>query len=96
MAFDAKTITEEEKKLIAKHRERDRLRREAREAKEPRDGKEPRDDKEARDGKERRKPGRPNRPSRRMDIIDQLDATSIYGTGRMWRISQIRYACLIC
>ncbi|KAH7157500.1 Pal1 cell morphology protein-domain-containing protein [Dactylonectria estremocensis] len=30
------------------------------------------------DGKERSKSGR---PSRRMDIIDQLDATSIYGTG---------------
>lgn len=93
MGVDAKTLTEDEKKLIAKHRERDRLRREARdrearESKEGREAKEPRDGKDARenrDGKERRKPSRPTRPSRRMDIIDQLDATSIYGTGRMWR-----------
>lgn len=33
---------------------------------------------EGRDGKEK---GRSSRPSRRLDIIDQLDATSIYGTG---------------
>lgn len=31
-------------------------------------------ERENKDGKERR-------PSRRLDIIDQLDATSIYGTG---------------
>ncbi len=33
---------------------------------------------EGRDGKER---GRSSRPSRKLDIIDQLDATSIYGSG---------------
>lgn len=33
---------------------------------------------EGRDGKDK---GRSGRPSRRIDIIDQLDATSIYGTG---------------
>ncbi|KAJ6786790.1 hypothetical protein PWT90_03131 [Aphanocladium album] len=33
---------------------------------------------EGRDGKDK---GRSSRPSRRIDIIDQLDATSIYGTG---------------
>lgn len=81
MGFDAKTITEEEKKIIAKHRERDRLRREARDGK-ARETKEDGEGKEVRDGQEKRKPSRSNRPSRRMDIIDQLDATSIYGTGR--------------
>jgi hypothetical protein len=28
------------------------------------------------------KDARPKKPSRKLDIIDQLDATSIYGTGR--------------
>lgn len=36
---------------------------------------------EGRDGKDK---GRSGRPSRRIDIIDQLDATSIYGTGRKY------------
>lgn len=36
---------------------------------------------EGRDGKER---GRSSRPSRKLDIIDQLDATSIYGSGCMF------------
>lgn len=37
---------------------------------------------ETREPKEKTKSGR---PSRRLDIIDQLDATSIYGTGcRFW------------
>ena len=58
MDFDARPITEEEKKMIeAKRRERERQRRE---------------------GKGKSKSGK---PSRRLDIIDQLDATSIYGTG---------------
>lgn len=35
-------------------------------------------DRARRDGKDRTKSGK---PSRRLDIIDQLDATSIYGTG---------------
>ena len=35
---------------------------------------------EGRDGKER---GRSSRPSRKLDIIDQLDATSVYGSGCM-------------
>lgn len=37
-----------------------------------------REGRDGKDGKERSKSGR---PSRRLDIIDQLDATSIYGTG---------------
>lgn len=36
-------------------------------------------DRSRRDGKDRSRSGK---PSRRLDIIDQLDATSIYGTGR--------------
>ncbi|KAM3449618.1 hypothetical protein MY3296_006770 [Beauveria thailandica] len=36
---------------------------------------------EAREGKDK---GRSGKPSRRIDIIDQLDATSIYGTGRKY------------
>jgi hypothetical protein len=32
-----------------------------------------------REGKDKSKSGK---PSRRLDLIDQLDATSIYGTGR--------------
>lgn len=38
-------------------------------------------DRPRRDGKDRSRSGK---PSRRLDIIDQLDATSIYGTGRKW------------
>lgn len=34
-----------------------------------------------RDGRDGKEKGRSGRPSRRLDIIDQLDATSIYGTG---------------
>ncbi|KFH46198.1 hypothetical protein ACRE_029680 [Hapsidospora chrysogenum ATCC 11550] len=93
--FDSMPLTEEEKRIIAKRRERERLRREGggegdsrdardkqperrekREGREPRD--QPREARDGRDGKQRSKPGRPNR---RVDIIDQLDATSIYGTG---------------
>jgi hypothetical protein len=35
-----------------------------------------------RDRRERGDREKTSRPSRKMDIIDQLDATSIYGTGR--------------
>ncbi|KAH0601274.1 hypothetical protein MHUMG1_00146 [Metarhizium humberi] len=82
MDFNAQPITAEEMKIIEEHRMRDRQRREkaAREKasrdKESLEGREPRD--KEREGKGRSKSGR---PSRRMDIIDQLDATSIYGTG---------------
>ncbi|OAA48569.1 Pal1 cell morphology protein [Metarhizium rileyi] len=82
MDFNAQPITAEEMKIIEEHRMRDRQRREkaAREKesreKEVREGRESRD--KEREGKGRSKSGR---PSRRMDIIDQLDATSIYGTG---------------
>lgn len=31
------------------------------------------------------KDGKPKKPSRKLDVIDQLDATSIYGTGCMFR-----------
>lgn len=48
-----------------------------------REGK-PRDGSENRDGLPRKPRDKSHRPSRRMDIIDQLDATSIYGTGRMF------------
>ena len=30
------------------------------------------------------KDGKPKKPDRKLDIIDQLDATSIYGTGRTY------------
>ncbi|KHN98880.1 Pal1 cell morphology protein [Metarhizium album ARSEF 1941] len=82
MDFNAQPITAEEMKIIEEHRMRDRQRREktARETesrdKESRESREPRNKERA--GKGRSKSGR---PSRRMDIIDQLDATSIYGTG---------------
>ncbi|GJN67538.1 hypothetical protein PLICBS_001564 [Purpureocillium lilacinum] len=84
------SLTAEEMKMIEAKRLRDKQRREregrssgregregqdSREAKEGRDGK---DGKETREGKDRTRSGR---PSRRLDIIDQLDATSIYGTG---------------
>ena len=96
--FDAQPLTEEEKRMIEAKRQRDRQRRERenreiRENREGREKKESREDRENREGKERRE-GREgkeqgdrtksNRPNRRMDIIDQLDATSIYGTGCMF------------
>ncbi|KAG5993545.1 hypothetical protein E4U54_003330 [Claviceps lovelessii] len=81
MDFNTLPITPEEMKMIEAKRLRDRQREKAaREAKEPREGREARDkdkDKE-RASKSRSKSGR---PSKRMDLIDQLDATSIYGTG---------------
>lgn len=36
------------------------------------------------EAKRREKSKAKQRPSRKMDIIDQLDATSIYGTGCMY------------
>jgi hypothetical protein len=77
--FDARPITEEEKKMIeaARRREYERQRRG--------DGKE-RSDRSDRgersERSERSDKDKSSRPSRKMDIIDQLDATSIYGTGR--------------
>lgn len=45
--------------------------------------------------KRREKSKAKQRPSRKMDIIDQLDATSIYGTGcmynRLGKLSLLRY-----
>lgn len=94
--FDARPLTEEEKRMIeSKRREGDRQRREVREAregKEGREGRDNRDGRENREGKDRSKTGERNksgRPSRRMDIIDQLDATSIYGTGRKYQEAHI-------
>ncbi|KAK2590227.1 hypothetical protein QQS21_012088 [Conoideocrella luteorostrata] len=80
MDFNALPITPEEMKMIEAKRLRDRQREKvARESREPREGRDNDKGKDKeRDGKSRSKSGR---PSRRMDIIDQLDATSIYGTG---------------
>ncbi|KAH7316517.1 hypothetical protein B0I35DRAFT_256180 [Stachybotrys elegans] len=83
--LDVRPITDEERKMIEeRRREQEKKRREGRdreskdrEAKD-REGKE-REGKD-RDGKDR---SRSHRPSRRMDLIDKLDATSIYGTGCM-------------
>ncbi|POR35358.1 Protein PAL1 [Tolypocladium paradoxum] len=85
MDFNAQPITEDEMKLIEAKRLRDRQRREregrssgreGREAREP-----PRETRQARDSREGKERSKSGRPSRRLDIIDQLDATSIYGTG---------------
>ncbi|KAI5464547.1 Pal1 cell morphology protein-domain-containing protein [Mariannaea sp. PMI_226] len=65
MDFDAQPLTEEEKRMIEAKR-RERLRNGGGGGS------------GSGSGKERGKSGR---PSRRMDVIDQLDATSIYGTG---------------
>lgn len=86
--FDARPITEEEKRMIeaARRRKYEQQQQQQRRG----DGKErsersdrDRGDRSDRD-RERRERGdkeKSSRPSRRMDIIDQLDATSIYGTG---------------
>lgn len=86
MDFSALSITPEEMKMIEAKRLRDRQREKgARESREPREAREGRDARDnERDAKSRSKSGR---PSRRMDLIDQLDATSIYGTGRKFRRS---------
>ncbi|PFH62983.1 hypothetical protein XA68_10734 [Ophiocordyceps unilateralis] len=72
--LNAQPITQEEMKMIEAKRLRDRQRRD-------RDGRSTGRDSKGEgkgEGKERSKS---KRPSRRLDIIDQLDATSIYGTG---------------
>ncbi|KAF4124705.1 Pal1 cell morphology protein [Geosmithia morbida] len=97
--FDTMPLTEEEKRMIARRRERERQKRDApkppagptvgatkaaaapaadatAEKSDRRDARERRE--RDREGKTRSKSGRPNR---RVDIIDQLDATGIYGTG---------------
>lgn len=81
MDLSALSITPEEMKMIEAKRLRDRQREKgARESREPREARQGRDARDnERDAKSRSKSGR---PSRRMDLIDQLDATSIYGTGR--------------
>lgn len=92
--FDAQPLTEEEKKMIEATR-RARLRQEQKRAggARERETREPQlidistGDKEVEKEKHEvkdKKSARPTRPSRRMDIIDQLDATSIYGTGRKY------------
>lgn len=69
-----------EAKRLRDRQHREKAPREPREPREAREGREARDkDKDRADGKGRSKSGR---PGRRLDIIDQLDATSIYGTGR--------------
>ncbi|KAJ4133171.1 hypothetical protein NW754_015982 [Fusarium falciforme] len=95
MDFDARPLTDEEKRMIeaARRREAERQRRgdgkergdkgdrdrdRDRERDRDRDRERDRDRDRERDRGDRSKP---SRPSRRMDIIDQLDATSIYGTG---------------
>lgn len=91
--MDLSMLTEEERQIIESRR-RERRRAEAREAaardakapegstreSKPREGK-VREGSENRDGQPRKHRDRSHRPSRKMDIIDQLDATSIYGTG---------------
>ncbi|KAI9904159.1 hypothetical protein N3K66_000688 [Trichothecium roseum] len=81
MDFDAKPLTDEEKRMIQAKRERDRRRKEGngREGRSSSYSKEA--GREGREGREEKSRSSKSRPSRRMDIIDQLDATSIYGTG---------------
>lgn len=68
--LDTQPITADERKMIEAKRLRDKQRRD-------RDG---RSSSSRTDGKERSKS---RRPARKLDVIDQLDATSIYGTGCM-------------
>ncbi|UNI24108.1 hypothetical protein JDV02_009884 [Purpureocillium takamizusanense] len=81
------SLTAEEMKMIEAKRLRDKQRREREGRSSGRDGQEPREAKDGRDGKDSKETregkdrSRSGRPSRRLDIIDQLDATSIYGTG---------------
>ncbi|PNY26522.1 Protein PAL1 [Tolypocladium capitatum] len=83
--LNAQPLTEDEMKLIEAKRMRDRQRREREGRSSGREGREgrepPRDSRQARDGREGKDKSKSTRPSRRLDIIDQLDATSIYGTG---------------
>lgn len=88
MDFDARPLTEEEKRMIEAARRREAERQRRGDGKERSDkGDRDRDRERDRDRDRERDRGdrsKPTRPSRRMDIIDQLDATSIYGTGRMF------------
>ena len=82
MDFDSRPITEEELKMIEERRrdrERERQRRPEQSGGKDKDATKPREGGNA----EKKRPSRTKsgRPSRRLDIIDQLDATSIYGTG---------------
>lgn len=70
-------------KLIEAKRARDRQRREREGRSSGREGREGREARPAREGREGKDKSKSGRPSRRLDIIDQLDATSIYGTGCM-------------
>ncbi|KAG6035680.1 hypothetical protein E4U41_005961 [Claviceps citrina] len=92
MDFNALPITPEEMKMIEAKRLRDRQREKAaREARQPREAREAREAREGREGREgleargkepaHKSRSKSGRPSKRMDLIDQLDATSIYGTG---------------
>ncbi|KAF4998157.1 hypothetical protein FGRMN_3361 [Fusarium graminum] len=80
--FDARPITEEEKRMIeaARRRKYEQQRRgEGKERSDRSDRERERGDRPERS--ERGDKDKSSRPSRKMDIIDQLDATSIYGTG---------------
>ena len=46
--------------------------------------------------REERGSHRSKRPNRRLDIIDKLDVTSIYGTGRRFNLSQRLFSLLMC
>jgi hypothetical protein len=50
------------------------------------------EEKKRRDRKNResKRPGKDKKPSRRLDVIDKLDVTSIYGTGRTYMITTLR------
>lgn len=85
--FEAQPLTEEEKRMIETKR-REAAERQRRGDRSERPDRSDRPDRPERtdrgerpENKERSKTGRSGRPNRRMDIIDQLDATSIYGTG---------------
>ncbi|KJZ75945.1 hypothetical protein HIM_04769 [Hirsutella minnesotensis 3608] len=77
--LNAAPITAEEMKMIEAKRLRERQKREREGRSSGREGRDTREGREGRESKERSKSTK--RPSRRLDIIDQLDATSIYGTG---------------
>lgn len=78
--FDARPITDEEKRMIEAARRRKYEQQRRGEGKE-RSERSDRDRDRERERRERGEKEKSSRPSRRMDIIDQLDATSIYGTG---------------
>ncbi|KAM0193955.1 hypothetical protein ACHAPA_000280 [Fusarium lateritium] len=90
--FDARPITDEEKKMIEAARRREYERQRRGDGKDRGDRSDRDRDRERRDRSERgersertertdKEKDKSSRPSRKMDIIDQLDATSIYGTG---------------